>query len=407
MIYLVNHLKHFDGRCTPILQNFMDNNGNNKFPTNISITNFQNKLITNIRLTDYAYIPVGSSDIVYFIQSSYDSNQTTSCNIIFDDKNRSVVYETNGDTNFNLNSVSFKGLEDIRLVTWNNILYGIGFRPDIIFGHVIPQLIEYNDDLSIKHSWVINTNKVMEKNWQPIEDMPFNFMYDSDTSKIISLDIKNLSMADDNNHPSIINEIDAPEFSSNLCGSSQIIKYGNGYLSICHTSHRWLATDGKIHWFYNHYLVKYDNNLNKIWVSKPFRFVDNCLEFCCGLTTINNGIYIGFSMYDGLVHILSYSMDGFNRLIEQLENNSEDLNGDPPISYLYECYKKSQSADSIGEIVYLFALEQAHMLDNTNRILEVLKKFNFSKRVLKGILLYFITRRSDTQPLLKKLNDLC
>ena len=53
----------------------------------------------------------------------------------------------------------FRGLEDPRLAVWNNTLYGVGFRPDIQPGKVIVQLIEFNEDYTIRRTWFINTNK--------------------------------------------------------------------------------------------------------------------------------------------------------------------------------------------------------------------------------------------------------
>ena len=411
MIYLIDTMNRFNGGCIPVLHSFKDLAGNEKFPTNISITNHQGKLISNIRLTDYTYIPVGTPNVIHYISHSTDTcTCTCSCNAIFEVNNdiHPLVYETNGDTGFKLNQVSFKGLEDIRLIHWNDKLYGIGFRPDIIEGQVIPQLIEYNDDLTINRSWVINTHKNMEKNWQPIEDIPFTFMYDPDRSETITLNINELKEADNNTKPTIINELNPPDFSFNLCGSSQLIKYRDGYISLCHTSHRWRSTDEKIHWQYNHYFVRYDKDLNKIWVSQPFKFVNECMEFCCGMTILNDTVYISFSMYDGINHILSYSMEGFNRLLETLENNPDELNGNPAIPYLHDCYNvdKFQSINPICEIVYLFALEQVHVLDNPDRILHVLKKINLPRRIIDAMILYFCVRRSDNQLLLNELKKI-
>jgi hypothetical protein len=60
----------------------------------------------------------------------------------------------------------------------------------------------------------------------------------------------------------------------------------------------------------------------------------------------------------------------------------------------------------ICEIVYLFALEQAHVLDNPDRILHVLKKINLPRRIIDAMILYFSVRRSDNQLLLNELKKI-
>ena len=51
----------------------------------------------------------------------------------------------------------------MRIVTWNNMVYGIGARPDLIENKVVQQLIEFTDDFQINRSWILETNSNIEQ----------------------------------------------------------------------------------------------------------------------------------------------------------------------------------------------------------------------------------------------------
>ena len=243
----------------PFIRSYQDSGGNLRASANISIASYKGNIVFNTRITNYMYVPMIASDKLMWVQTFGERGKISSHNVIGTINSTPALYELIGENGFRLNNMSFAGLEDVRLVVWNDILYGIGFRPDVIDGMVIPQLIEYNDDLTINRSWFLKTNKTMEKNWQPIEDRPFTFMYDPDKSYLVTLNIDELQVADDPNNPTIINEIETPDFTGVLSGSTQLIRLDDGgYVSICHTGHRYTGKDFYEHWVYNHYFVVYD-----------------------------------------------------------------------------------------------------------------------------------------------------
>lgn len=412
MKYLINIISLYEGEVLPISNQYKDSNGDNKFLSNISIANYMGKLITNTRLVDYAYLPISAPDIIQYLTINHDIHQMSSSNVLrslSDDK--STYYEFFGNKSTTLiNGVSYKGLEDLRLVVWNNTLYGIGFRPDVIENKVIPQLIEYNEDLSIRKSWFLNTNKGMEKNWQPIEDMPFTFMYDPNTNDRITLDINQLREADDNNSPTIINNIDSPEFSGKLCGSSQIIKVGNKYISICHTGHRYQSADGLWHWVYNHYFVMYDENMNRVSISSPFRFVGDCMEFCCGLCHDDKNIYLSFTVLDSTNHIITIPLEKFVTMVEDITNKPntfDNFDNKPAYEYMRYVFNNGHII-GIDKVPYIFLLESLHMLDSIDRVFDIIEELgdmeNFPE-YKESLFLHFITRRRDSNLLLKQYQE--
>lgn len=403
MRYLSSIFMQNGGSCRPLTTQHTGLNGEFWANTNISISSYKGNIISNTRLANYTYIPLFASDKVMRIEFSGDSI-ISSCNAIGPIDSKLLVYDVFGKNALNWGSVSFTGLEDVRLVVWNDILYGIGFRPDVIQNKVIAQLIEYNDDFTINHSWFLNTNKYMEKNWQPVEDKPFTFMYDPDKSSLLVLDIDKLHVADDNNMPTIINEIQTQDFTHILSGSSQVIKLTNDwYLSICHTSHRYKDGNMYDHWVYNHYFVIYDKDMNKVWQSVPFRFVCDCMEFTCGMCGNNDNIYISFSMYDGITHLLSIPIDNFLNILMTLRDNPEAYEGEPNIEYMVGSYDSNKTGGP-DTLIYMLFLENLHRLDNigeSNRLL--LASLSHINEIHDEVLLYFITRRTDCNHLLKEI----
>ena len=401
MIYISSVFMQNGGFCRPLVTPTGD--GEFRANTNISISSYKGNIISNTRLTNYAYIPLLTSDKVIRIEFSGNS-MISSCNAIGPIDSQPLVYDIVGKNALNWGSVSFTGLEDVRLVVWNDILYGIGFRPDVIQNKVIAQLIEYNEDFTINRSWLLNTNKYMEKNWQPVEGKPFTFMYDPDKSSLLVLDIDKLHVADDNNIPTIINEIQTPDFSHILSGSTQVIKLTNDrYLSICHTSHRYKDDNMYEHWVYNHYFVIYDKDMNKVWQSGPFRFICDCMEFTCGMCRNNDNIYISFSMYDGITHLLSIPIDNFLNILTTLRDNPETYDGEPNIEYMMESYDSNKTGGP-DTLIYMLFLENFHRLDNiseSNRPL--LTSLSHINEIHNEVLLYFITRRMDCNHLLKEI----
>lgn len=406
MMYLASMFQKY---CSPTSWYWSDCEDRPKYPTNITLASYKNKLVTNIRLTDYAYIPVAGPDIIQYTSAKAGWQNMLSCSAIFDDKNKLKIHELLGSTSTSLNNgVLYHGLEDVRLVVWNDILYGIGFRPDIIPNRVIPQLIEFDDGYEIVRSWFLDTGALMEKNWQPIPDKPFCFVYDPTIPTIVELDMENLKSTTDPNDTESINRIEPPKFSGQLSGSSQLIRLSNGnYLSICHTSHRFPGNNGYMHWVYNHYFVLYDSDMKMIGVSQPWRFTGDRLEFCCGMCEHEGHICISFSVYDGMTHIMKVPTLEFEMFLADFTNDPGRFNMGPADSYLKECYYTPGAIQGLDRIIYQMTLEQNGELIDPNDIIEVVQEYKSMIQHNKGLILYMMRRHPDNKELIKYFKTLC
>lgn len=150
------------------------------YPSNVTITQWRGRMVVNMRLLNYT--------ISYYTHSQVGCNHGYTENYIGVLNNDTIhghviqrTYSSNRCGSFG--DVVFSGREDIRLVVWNDRLYGICSRPDIT-DHIIMELLEFDEELNVYHICYIDTG-VSEKNWMPILDKPFHLMYSCNTSKII------------------------------------------------------------------------------------------------------------------------------------------------------------------------------------------------------------------------------
>jgi len=211
----------------------------------------------------------------------------------------------------------FVGLEDGRIVKWNNKLYIIGVRRDTTTnGEGRMELSE----LEIKDQKVIEISRTRipspgnnlaycEKNWVPILDKPFHFikwhngtevvyynLEDKTTTPVIQHDWRDLDCAD-------------------LRGGSQIIRYKNYYISLTHTTYLFKSPAGRKDGIYRHRFVVFDNDLQIVKVTPEFSFLGGDVEFSIGMAQHNNKILITFGFQDNAAYLLSMPVKFFENFI--------------------------------------------------------------------------------------------
>ena len=202
----------------------------------------------------------------------------------------------------------YVGDEDIRVVNWN--------EPILTFTRVniTPQQLQFNnfksnivsvnlnDNYDFINETVIETTAQVEKNWQPIEHMPYTYVYSYKPFKLINIKTKEFTI--------IANNVDL-----NYCGSTGVINYNNYHITLVHTKNR--TTND-----YLHYLVKFDDAMNIIAISKPFKFFGCNVEFSVYMENQNNIIVLLVSVHDQI----TYEFILEQKLIDALFNNIEPSN---------------------------------------------------------------------------------
>ena len=205
----------------------------------------------------------------------------------------------------------FTGLEDARIINWDENIYLCGVRRDIKDngeGRMELSKIEIIDDVptEIERTRMPaagNDTAYLEKNWMPIIDQPYTWIkwclpleicsYDKDEAKL---------------------NIWFPEKTFNLPfrGDSHVIHIGEYYYCFVHyVMNKQLRkeTNARVS-LYNHYVLKLDENLNAVGIFGPFLYDNRCnVEFGCGMALYNNYCYLTYAENDAAAYIIKFHKD--------------------------------------------------------------------------------------------------
>ncbi len=174
------------------------------------------------------------------------------------------------------------GFEDPRYIQWNDKPYLLFSRRDpnnwakfnVCYGY-------FTKSLDFQMISTQPGKMQVEKNWQPIEAHPGICMYLFKPLTTINLFNNTYTTVHNHNLQS-------------LRGSSNIIKYKDGYLGIYHRRDESFR--------YVHYLVWFDENLHIVQISKPFSFLGAMIEFNCYLGKRNNDLVVLLSVHDQILY---------------------------------------------------------------------------------------------------------
>jgi hypothetical protein len=301
----------------------------NNFPslTNPTIYNDNGKLYANIRNINYTLYHSEKKTFEHqwgplvYIHPENDWKLRTS-NIFCElNDDLSIKWFTRIDTSrFDTYEPQweFVGLEDGRIVRWNDKLYIIGVRRDTTTngeGRMELSELEIDGERVVEVSRTRipapgDNKSYCEKNWVPILDKPYHFVkwhngtevvyYDIDSKTITSPIMhhyKNLGCAD-------------------LRGGSQIVPYKDYYLSLPHTTYLFKSPAGRKDGIYRHRFVIFDKNLEIQKISKEFSFLGADVEFSIGMAHYKNSILITFGFQDNAAYVLNVPVEFLDTFLE-------------------------------------------------------------------------------------------
>lgn len=201
----------------------------------------------------------------------------------------------------------FVGLEDARVVRWDGDLYLIGVRRDTTTNG--EGRMEYSRIELDKTNWTakeVNRARIdtpfskpsyCEKNWYPIIDNPYHFVKWTMPTEIVKADPATGAC-----EQIVVREtVEAP---ADQRGGSQLIPWGNMYISISHEVNlfkNYLAQKDAI---YRHRLVLWDAEYNLIGLSHAFSFLDARIEFCVGAAKQGEDLLLSFGFQDNAAFVL-------------------------------------------------------------------------------------------------------
>jgi hypothetical protein len=199
----------------------------------------------------------------------------------------------------------FVGLEDARLVQWNNEYSLIGVRRDTTtngVGRMEKTVIELDKDnwtaKEVKRTRIpapAPDNSYCEKNWAPILDRTNQFIKWTSPVEIVELD------GEQCNQLSVKQGVKP---NKDQRGGSQLIRWGSMYISITHEVDLFKNYLTQKDGIYRHRLCVWDNELNLVGIGEPFSFLDGRIEFCVGAAIYEGDLLISFGFQDNAAFVL-------------------------------------------------------------------------------------------------------
>lgn len=292
---------------------------------NPSIINIDGKLLVNLRNVNY---------VLYHAEDGINEHVWGPLCYLHTEQN--AVLATHNilcilDDNFNISGSSivntskldvkplweFIGLEDARLVYWNNKLYLSGVRRDTTTNgqgriELSEIIVENNQAIEISRQRLpapLPNNSYCEKNWMPIIDRPYQYVKWTNPTEVVRYNPENQFTE------TIVSTKYIPLNTRDLRGGSQVIPYIDHYLAVLHEVDLFKSEAGRKNATYRHRFALWDKHFNLLRVSPLFDFMEGKIEFACGMTEYKDQILITFGFQDNIAYLLVVNKNTIDEMI--------------------------------------------------------------------------------------------
>jgi predicted GH43/DUF377 family glycosyl hydrolase len=198
----------------------------------------------------------------------------------------------------------FIGLEDARIVRWNDNLYLSGVRRDTKpNGEGRMELSEIDIGESIKEVSRFRIpapgadNSYCEKNWMPIIDQPYHYLKWCNPVEVVKVDPINKTCE-------TVFHGGNGYFDKDQRGGGQVIPFEDGYLTLTHETDLYQSEAGKKNATYRHRFIQWTRDWIPVRKSEAFSFMNAKIEFACGLATQGNDLLVTFGFQDNAAYVL-------------------------------------------------------------------------------------------------------
>jgi hypothetical protein len=293
--------------------------------TNPSVLVTDNKILVNLRNINYTLYHSELNRFEHkwgplsYIHPENDMHLRTVNHIQELDNELNCVYSTKIDTSrFDTYEPKweFVGLEDVRLINWNDKIYAIGVRRDLDTkgtGRMELSELEFSKESVVEISRYRipgppPDNEYCMKNCTPIEDMPFHLLKWTNPTALMKFNPNGGDTEVIETGPFI------PGY-NDMRGSSQVLKFNCGYFTIIHETQLYNSEQGRKDATYRHRFVVWDKNFQITKLSPLFSFLNMKIEFCCGLAKFGDDYLITFGAQDNSAYILKMSKQSLENFI--------------------------------------------------------------------------------------------
>ena len=200
----------------------------------------------------------------------------------------------------------FIGLEDARVVRWNDILYITGVRRDTKpNGEGRMELSEIDNPGSANEISRVrieppnDPDSYCEKNWMPINDMDYHYVKWANPAEIVKVD-----PSKGTSETVFTGTFKQITTGHDMRGGSSVVKWRNYRLCVIHEVDFWQNENDNKDGIYNHRIIAYDENWNIVKYSDVFKFMTGRIEFVCGAAVLNNDLVITYGFHDNAAFAL-------------------------------------------------------------------------------------------------------
>jgi hypothetical protein len=212
----------------------------------------------------------------------------------------------------------FTGLEDVRLVKWNNKLYGAGCRRDTTQhgeGRIELSEISINTAANEISRFRIpvpdNKESYCEKNWMPVISQPYTFIKWTNPTHVVQVDPINKTsrtlVLDENKKIPNLNDFK---------GGSQVLTWGDYYVAVVHEALHYTNEINQHDTRYYHRFILWDKNFNIVKISDNFSLMDGNIEFCCGIAAYKDDFLLSFGFQDNAAYLLKFPQSLLGEFLE-------------------------------------------------------------------------------------------
>lgn len=211
----------------------------------------------------------------------------------------------------------FIGLEDARIVRWNNKLYLSGVRRDTTpNGQGRMELSEIVQDTNDSYKEISRfripapgkNDSYCEKNWMAIIDMPYHYVKWCNPTEVVKVDIENKSCDTVYLGQYVPGHYD-------FRGGSQVIPFNNYRIALTHQVDLFNNYNGRKNAKYRHRFVIWDKEWNVVRYGEPFDFIGGQIEFSCGMCIYKDDLLITFGYQDNSAFLLKVPIKLFREFM--------------------------------------------------------------------------------------------
>lgn len=299
---------------------------------NPSIYKDGDKLLVNLRNVEYALyhsegeqkFPSRWGPLAYIHPEDDSTLRTVNFLCELDSKNLNITNFSKIDT-FELDVEpiwTFIGLEDGRLVKWDNKLFLIGVRRDTTTnGEGRMEFSEIENNKEIKRTRIQHLPTTgysyCEKNWMPILDMPYCFVKWTNPTEVVKANLEK------NSAEQVFLGHNIVKLPRDIRGGSQVIPYKGFRIAIIHEVELYKSEGGFKDAQYYHRFIVWDKNWNIVKTSEDFKFFTSNIEFACGIVEHEGNILVTVGLQDSSAYLIRIPEEYFDELIgfnNKLEN---------------------------------------------------------------------------------------